>query len=136
MQQKIGGLVFAVAVGLAVAWYAYQRVTDPAPGLERQREEAIVLRAREIVRREIAPGTQLEIVDPLAPNRVAGKVYVYPADGGWEISGYYRRGETDGFHPWLMRLDSDGTLATLAVKDDDAALRERAAADPRLSVEP
>ncbi len=134
--RQIGGLVFALAVGLAVAWYAYERATDPDPGVAREREEAIVLRARDIVARTIAPGAELEIVDPLAPNRAAGKVYIYPSDGGFEVSGYYRRGEADGFHPWLMRLESDGTLVSLAVRDDDPELIERAAANPRLSAEP
>lgn len=134
--RQIGGLVFALAVGLAVAWYAYERVTDPDPGVAREREEAIVLRARDIVSRTIAPGATLEIVDPLAPNRVAGKVYIYPSNGGFEVSGYYRRSEAGGFHPWLMRLEGDGTLVSLTVRDDDPELIERAAADPRLSAEP
>lgn len=135
MQQKIG-LVFAFAVGLVVAWYAYQRATDPAPGIERARQERIVLIARELVRRYVAPGSELEIVDPLAPNRVAGKSYIYPTAGGWEVSGHYRRNAADTYHPWLMHVDGDGALRSLAIRDDDPALLERASTDARLSVLP
>ena len=44
---RIGGLVFAFGVGLLVAFLSYQWITDPAPRLERQLQEATVMAARE-----------------------------------------------------------------------------------------
>jgi hypothetical protein len=77
---------------------------------------------------------ELEVVDPLATNRVAGKSYVYQADDGWEVSGYYRRGEGDRWHPFLMKLDNSLVIASLKVRDKDLA--DSAAADTFLEVVP
>ena len=140
MNHKIASLVFALAVGVGVALFAYQRVSDPLPGLQREEEERIVLLARAALREVIAsvdtPAAELIVVDPLAPNRVAGKVYVYPTDEGWSVSGHYRRGLEDTWHPWLMQLDRDGALQNLAVRDSDPDLMRRAANSMELSVEP
>ena len=139
MNHRIGGIVFALAVGLAASWYAYRWITDPQPGMQRQREEAIVLSARaalrEALREGIEPAVELEIVDPLQPNRVAGRVYIYPSADGWDVSGHYRRGSAGVWRPWLMRLDPGGAMLSLAVRDPDPALRARAEDDPRLSVD-
>ena len=80
------------------------------------------------------PLSQIEIVDALAPNRVAGKVYVYPNGTGWEVSGHYRRGETDRWHPFLMALDDKVELISLMVRDNDVATLAVAAAEPKFSV--
>ena len=74
--------------------------------------------------------TRIEIVDPLEPDRIVGKTYIYPAAGGWEVSGYYRRDNSDAWHPYLVTLDgsfalthikvADGQLLPLA--DDDQAI--------------
>lgn len=128
--------VVAFGIGFAVAFYAYERVTDPRPGLQREREEAVVLASREVLRAYVEPAADLQIVDPLAPDRKVGKVYIYPADeGGWEVSGHYKRSERDRWHPYLMRLDGASTLLELAVRDDDPRLRRKSATDPKLSIE-
>lgn len=140
MNHKIFSMLFALAMGLGVAIYAYQRVSDPLPGIQRQQEERIVMLARDAVRMTIlgdsATEDDLLVVDPLAPNRVAGKVYVYPTSAGWEVSGYYRRDPDDGWHPWLMRLDENGRMLKLSVRDSDPRLARRAATIGELSVEP
>lgn len=136
MNHKIARIVFALIIGLGLATYAYQRVSDPVPRLQRQEEERIVLLARAAVRETIAGNGELQIVDPLATNRVAGKVYVYPAAGGWDVSGHYRRDKDDVWHPWLMRLDENGVMQRLSVRDSDPDLRRRAASVAELSVEP
>lgn len=136
MNHKIARIVFALIVGLGVATYAYQRVSDPQPRLQRQQEERIVLLARAAVRETIAANVDLEIVDPLATNRVAGKVYIYPAAGGWDVSGHYRRTGEEIWHPWLMRLDEDGVMQRLSVRDSDPELLRRAASVEELSVDP
>jgi hypothetical protein len=65
-----------------------------------------------------------------------GKVYIYPTSDGWEISGFYRRDEADGWHPWLMNLDAQLSLESLAVRDSDQQLNRLAAGDSKFSVEP
>ena len=136
MNHKLGSFLFALLVGLGLAVYAYQRATDPLPRMQRAEEERIVLAARAEVKAAISPDADLEIVDALQTNRIAGKVYVYPTGNGWEVSGHYRRGDDDVWHPWLMRLDTDGVMQSLAVRDTDPGLLRRAAADSRFSVDP
>ena len=136
MKQRIGGIVFALLVGGALAWLAYDRVTDPQPGVQRALEEGIVLKARAALQELISPDAELDVSDPLQRNRIAGKVYIYPVDGGWEVSGHYRRSEADSWHPWLMVLDGSGELKSLVVRDSDPAVIARATSDPRLSVDP
>ena len=132
MNHRIFSVVFALAVGLGLAWYAYDRATDPLPRQQRAVEERVVLDARSLLKRLVAPATELEIVDPLAPNRVAGKVYVYPAGDGWDISGHYRRGAEDRWHPWLMRLDAKGTMVSLKLSEADTGMATLGVADPRI----
>jgi len=72
----------------------------------------------------------LEIVDPVAPDRKVGKVYVYAEPPGWSVSGYYRRTEADRWHPFLARLTADLGLSHLKVRDP--ALADRAARDSQL----
>lgn len=133
MNHRIGRNLFALAVGLAVAVLAYQWVIDPGPRAQRVAEERAVTAAREALR-EIVAHDPLEIVDPLAPDRKVGKVYVYAEAPGWAVSGFYRRGEDDRWHPFLLTMD--GALQTRGLKVQDAALAERAAAVPILEIVP
>lgn len=126
----------AFAVGLLLALYSFQRITDPEPRMQRAREEAAVLAAREVLLAYVTNGTAVELVDPLQINRRVGKVYVYPADGGWEVSGHYRRGPDDRWHPYLMRLDPQLRLVSLSVRDGNERLLTRSATDPRFSAVP
>lgn len=126
----------AFGIGFAVAFYAYERVTDPRPRLEREKQEAVVRASRDILRGYLESTPDLQIVDPLAPDRKVGKVYIYPADQGWEVSGHYRRSDRDRWHPYLMRLDAGSGLVQLSVRDDDARLQQKAGQDPRLATEP
>lgn len=90
--------------------------------------------AREILTSYVAAGMQIEIVDPLATDRSVGKSYIYPADNGWEVSGYYRRYTSDHWHPFLMTLDTNASLVSLAVRDDDESIAAAATDDPKFSV--
>ncbi len=128
--------VVALTAGLILALYAYQRVTDPEPGLQRAREEAVVISARDILQSYVAPGGILEIVDPLSPNRKVGKDYVWPDGEGWQVSGYYRRNLEDPWHPYLMSLDSEAGLKSLAVKDANDRLIGMSVRDPKFSAIP
>ena len=111
--------VVAFSVGIVLALYAFERISDPEPARQRAREEAVVISAREILKSYVPAGGEIEIVDPLASNRVAGKVYIYPTDNGWEVSGYYRRNESDRWHPFLMSLNANIDLVSLSVRDAD-----------------
>ncbi|HZD54236.1 MAG TPA: hypothetical protein VE175_14400 [Woeseiaceae bacterium] len=133
MSHKAFRLIFALSVGLLLAFYAYQRSSDPALTVQKQREHAAVLAARDVLRSHVE-AAELEIIDPLAPKRSVGKSYIYPAGSGWDVSGHYRRGAADEWHPFLMRLDGERSLVSLSVRD--ARLQAKAASDPRITAEP
>ncbi len=126
--------VVAFSVGIVLALYAFERISDPEPARQRAREEAVVISAREILKTYVPADGEIEIADPLAPNRVAGKVYIYPTDNGWEVSGYYRRNESDWWHPFLMSLSENVELVSLSVRDADEKLAAAADDDPKFSV--
>jgi hypothetical protein len=136
LSHRIAKFTVALCMGLALALYAYHRVTDPEPAAQRAREVAVVLAARQFLRGYIQAGTELEIVDPVSPDRKVGKAYIYPTASGWEVSGHYRRNDLDRWHPFLMRLKTDATLAGLSVKDSSDHLAAKALKDPRFSAQP
>jgi hypothetical protein len=75
------------------------------------------------------------MVDALAPQRKVGKVYIYPLENGWELSGYYRRDDDDHWHPYLLALGSDLSLLSLRIQDADPGLGQIAAANPLVEVQ-
>lgn len=127
-------VIFSLAVGIAVSLYAWHRVTDPEPAMQRAREEAVVRESRDILRRYVNTNESIQIVDPLDPDRKVGKVYIYPAENGWEVSGHYRRSESDRWHPYLMQLDPDMNLSRLSLQDE--ALLGMAERDRKLFAKP
>ncbi len=135
MKQRPGGIVFAIAVGLIVATMSYRWLVDSGSREQRDRELRAAGKARMSLQRFVGSG-RLEIVDPLEPDRKVGKVYIYPAGDGWEVSGFYRRDETDLWHPWLMRLDADLATIHLKVSDQDPRLVEQARQNPAIEVHP
>jgi len=133
MNHRVGRTVFALVVGLVAFVASYQWITNPSPRAERIAQEAAVRSARTALV-EILEVGELQIVDPLAPDRKVGKVYVYAEPPGWAVSGYYRRGEQDRWHPYLVTLDE--ALSASLVKVQDPLLVERAATDSRLEASP
>jgi len=133
LTHRIAKFTIALGFGLALSLYAYQRVTDPEPAMQRAREEAIVLAARDILRHYIGPSPELRIVDPVSPDRKIGKSYVYPTEAGWEVSGHYRRDDTDHWHPFLMALDSNASLAKLSVGDSADRFPAELRGDPKFA---
>lgn len=131
---RIISLVIAFAVGIFLALYSFEKISDPEPARQRVREETVVLSAREILKTYVAGEKQVEIVDPLATDRGVGKSYIYPTDNGWEVSGHYRRYASDRWHPFLMTLDTNVSLVSLTVRDDDEEIAAAAADDPKFSV--
>lgn len=132
---RILPVVVAVAVGVLLSLYAYQRVTDPEPAMQRGQEEAVVIAARDILRNYVARSADLDIVDPLQTNRAIGKTYIYPTPTGWQVSGHYQRPSETRWHPWLMTLDGSRQLQHLKVQDGDPGIKARAADDPRFTAE-
>lgn len=131
---RIIRLVVAFAVGIFLALYSFERISDPEPALQRAREEAVVLSAREILKSYVSTGMEIEIVDPLATDRSVGKSYIYPTDKGWEVSGHYRRYASDRWHAFLMSLDANVALVSLSVRDDNERIGATAEDDPKFSV--
>jgi hypothetical protein len=118
MDHRKGQWIFATIVGLLVAVGAWRWASDPAPRIER---DALGL-------------GKIEVVDPLAPDRKVGKVYVYRAGDGWEVSGFYRRGKGDRWHPFLMVLDASQAMTHLKIQDE--ALLDLESANPAIEVLP
>ena len=135
MNHRVGRVVFVLAVSLLVVTLSYQWISNPVGREERALQVAVVESSRSQLT-SIVGAVSLEIVDPLSPNRKVGKVYIYPEDQGWAVSGYYRRGTDDRWHPYLMMLGADQRITHLKLKDQDRRLVERAAADPRLEISP
>lgn len=131
INHRVGSYVFGIAVGLAIAVVAYQWVTDPEPGLERERQEQVVIASRAVLAATLKLRNP-EIVDPLATNRRVGKVYVYRTDNGWEVSGYYRRDDKDRWHPYLMTLNNTLLMRSIKVRDKTASVGQLATDDPRI----
>jgi len=128
--------VVAIAIGVMLSLLVFERSTDPEPTRQKVIQEAVVGAARLHLISYVRPETELQLVDPLAPDRNVGKTYIWPADDGWDVSGYYRRDTKDRWHPFLMRLDSSSELISLAVKDSNERLIGMSAQDPKFSAVP
>ena len=131
MDHRKGQWVFAIVVGLAVAVWSYVWITDPARRTEREAQEAVVLAARQQLL-ALLPGENVDVVDPVAPRRSVGKVYVYRIEHGWQVSGYFRRGEGARWHSYLIELDP--AYRATHIKLDEKALAARFADNPLVEV--
>ena len=131
---RILRLVFAFGTGLLVSYWSYQWITNPQRAADRAVEEAVVQESRLVLLSYVADNEAVEISDALERVRAAGKVYMYPVDDGWELSGQYKRHNDTGWHAFLMRLDKDSRLNSLSVEDNDPDLASKAAMDPKFSV--
>ena len=129
MNHRMVSRVFGFAVGLVVAYMAYQWVSDPSRRVESDEQDKVVETSRVVLKNKLAIG-DIELVDPLAPQRRVGKVYIYPVTDGWEVSGYYRRNEDDRWHPYLLTLSSELTLVYLKVQDAEPGLASMSETDP------
>ncbi len=101
---------------MIVAVMAFKWITNPEPRAERQLEESVVAASRQHLETTVG-SNNMELVDPLSPNRKVGKTYIYRNGDGWEVSGYYRRAEDDRWHPYLMALDASHAMTHLKVQD-------------------
>lgn len=133
MNHRVGSIVFGAVIGLAIAVLTYQWVTDPDKRVKHDEQERVVELSREILKHTLEIH-DLQLVDPLAPQRKVGKVYIYPLENGWEISGYYRRDDDDRWHPYLLGLSVELSLRSLKVRDADSGLAQIAAMNPLVEV--
>ena len=133
MNHRVGRLLFGFGVGLLAAFLAFRWAAEIGPRAERDLQEAAVIASRALLEDTLAIG-QLELVDPLAPDRVVGKGYIYPSGDGWQVSGFYRRNPQDLWHPYLITLDSELDLAHLKVSD--SALLDRQAERENVEILP
>ncbi len=127
--------MFVLIASLSVAYFSYQWITNPEPRAERVLQENAVVAAREVLKAVVVADT-IEIVDPLATNRKVGKAYIYRNEekgdnGGWVVSGFYRRDENDRWHPYLMTLDAELVVEHLKVRDNHQDMIKRAEDDPK-----
>lgn len=130
---RVGSMIFGVVVGVVAAAWSYQWITDPQKIAARQAEERAVLHARVLLSERLSIGG-LQIVDPLATDRKVGKVYIYPTEDGWDVSGYYRRNDDDNWHAYLLTMTSGLQLQGLKIDDNDPALTALASTDPKIEV--
>lgn len=135
MNHRVGSIVVGITVGLLVALWSYQWITDSGKRAEHAEQERVVTISRTVLGDKLAIG-EIELVDPLSPQRKVGKVYIYPLENGWELSGYYRRDHNDRWHPYLLTLSADMSLLSLKVQDTDSGLVQLATVDPTFEVIP
>ena len=126
-------IVVTFVFGLAVAYGSYQWITNTDRTVRRAEEEAVVFASRDILRSYVLD-QNLEISDAVDRDRDAGKVYLYPMDDGWELSGHYRRQDEKKWHAYLMSLDENVALVSLFVQDTDQRMLELAHSDPKLDI--
>jgi hypothetical protein len=134
VNHRIASLLFAFGFGVLASFCSYIWITDQDRGQERAIEEAVVRKSRLILESYVGRSGPIEISDPLNRVREAGKVYIYPAGDGWELSGQYRRVGERRWHAFLMSLDGEARLESLSVDDPDPELAAIAADDSRFSV--
>ena len=133
MNHKIARIVFALLIGLIVATFSYSWITNPAGREERVLQQNVVQESRKHLGAAIGIDN-LEIVDPVSPDRKVGKAYVYREGAAWAVSGYYRRDDSDRWHPYLVSLDAEMLVTHLKVADSNPEILERANLNPLLEV--
>lgn len=134
INHRVTSLIFAFAIGVLMSFCSYQWITNPDRGAQRAVEVAVVRESRLILDSYVGRSGEIEISDPLNRVREAGKVYIYPARDGWEISGQYRRVGERRWHAYLMSLDSESGLVSLSVDDPAPELADISASDPKFSI--
>jgi hypothetical protein len=132
INHRIMRIVVALSIGFLVSYGSFQWLTDAERPERRAEEEGVVNASRAILLSYI-DSDDIAVSDALDRVREAGKVYVFPTERGWELSGHYQRAEEKIWHDFLMRLDKDLRLESLSVNDDDARLQALAQSDPLFS---
>ena len=112
----LGQIIFALTVGFLAATSVYFSSTSPDITIVREREEAVIQQSEKLFITILQMPNTTQIIHPLNPDRDVGKSYVYPLDGGWQISGFYRRNQNEEWRAWLINLDKSLKLIDLRVQ--------------------
>ena len=134
MKHQFLRIIIFLILFIAAITYTYRKVYEPISVNQREDEIQIIHITRSIIKSYIDISSDIEIIDPLNPNRKIGKSYIFPSDNGWEISGYYKKSGHDNWHPWLISLNSANELVSIAVKDDDSGINKKSIEDPFLLI--
>ena len=129
-------IIFAISVGVFLAYLVYQSTVKPPHQVKRQNEEYIVQKATIQIRDMLSLSSKSEIVDPINTDRDVGKAYIYPIDKTWQVSGFYRRDYNDSWHPWLMTLDEEGVMMNLVIQDDIEFFDEHIILNDSIEIKP
>ena len=112
----LGQIIFALTVGFLASTSVYFSSTSPDITIVREREEAVIQQSEKLFITILQMPNTTQIIHPLNPDRDVGKSYVYPLDGGWQISGFYRRNQNEEWRAWLINLDKSLKLIDLRVQ--------------------
>ena len=126
----LGQIIFALTVGFLAATSVYFSSTSPDITIQRESEEAVIKQSEKLFMTILQMPNTTQIIHPLNPDRDVGKSYIYPLDGDWQISGFYRRNQNEEWRAWLINLDKSLKLIDLRVQglisefDEDVLKRE------------
>ena len=126
----LGQIIFALTVGFLAATSVYFSSTSPDITIQRESEEAVIKQSEKLFMTILQMPNTTQIIHPLNPDRDVGKSYIYPLDGDWQISGFYRRNQNEEWRAWLINLDNSLKLIDLRVQglisefDEDVLKRE------------
>ena len=126
----LGQIIFALTVGFLAATSVYFSSTSPDITIQRESEEAVIKQSEKLFMTTLQMPNTTQIIHPLNPNRDVGKSYIYPLDGDWQISGFYRRNQNEEWRAWLINLDNSLKLIDLRVQglisefDEDVLKKE------------
>ena len=126
----LGQIIFALTVGFLAATSVYFSSTSPDITIQRESEEAVIKQSEKLFMTILKMPNTTQIIHPLNPNRDVGKSYIYPLDGDWQISGFYRRNQNEEWRAWLISLDKSLKLIDLRVQglisefDEDVLKKE------------
>tara|TARA_B100000965_G_C18896042_1_gene458272 strand:+ start:84 stop:500 length:417 start_codon:yes stop_codon:yes gene_type:complete len=126
----LGQIIFALTVGFLAATSVYFSSTSPDITIQRESEEAVIKQSEKLFMTILQMPNTTQIIHPLNPDRDVGKSYIYPLDGDWQISGFYRRNQNEEWRAWLINLDNSLKLIDLRVQglisefDEDVLKKE------------
>ena len=126
----LGQIIFALTVGFLAATSVYFSSTSPDITIQRESEEAVIKQSEKLFMTILQMPNTTQIIHPLNPDRDVGKSYIYPLDGDWQISGFYRRNQNEEWRAWLISLDKSLKLIDLRVQglisefDEDVLKKE------------
>ena len=130
-------IVFAIIVGLSLSSFVYFSTISPDSQKQRAIEETVVLEAEKLFFILLELPDSSEIISPINENRDVGKTYIYPSvNGGWQISGYFRRSQLEGWSPWLMNLDESINVIELKVQGRKESFSENISSKSNITIMP